>query len=222
MQILYFCCYYFRRSLHTFTYRSQANKNDLDSVLKDIDTLIPTKSTPTTTPPSHNEIDSTTPGNGPLQTSPHVGHTDTTKLAPRRSFLYSILFLFPSSLLCFIRNKFLFPPTFPTLFTLYIRKFNLAIQANVIQIDIPPKVLIILSRTFIHILLTSHRKPQHTQKAHRLMHRQSHQERKKTNSIHRKEAGVEETDLSRRKTRKEAWGVAERWAEREVLGQRER
>lgn len=74
--------------LHSLMQSQASNRNDLDSVLKDIDTLIPTKSTTTPTL-NQNETDIITPGNGPLQTSsPHIGLTDT-KLAPRRYYIFS-------------------------------------------------------------------------------------------------------------------------------------
>lgn len=140
--------------LLTATKLQAANKNDLDSVLKDIDTLIPTKST-STPPPTHHEIDSTTSGNGPVQTSsPHIGHTDT-KVAPSRRFFFISPFIFYlcNSLCTFTCFCWFIHPT--------NRKFNLSLQANVIQIDIPPKVHI-PTTTLVHSQFT------HTQ-AHTLL-----------------------------------------------------
>jgi hypothetical protein len=95
--------------------RSQAtNKNDLKTLLDDIDTLIPTKSPSTTTPTPRTESDSTTPGNGPVQTSsPHIGHTDT-KLAPRR---FSPYILFSSPLLSFSPFTSLFQRSFSAFYS---------------------------------------------------------------------------------------------------------
>lgn len=80
--------------------QNEPAKADLDSVLKDIDTLIPTKTTRTPLSTSTNIDEHATPtGNGPVAT--HTTPPPTTS-APRR-------------------------------------QFNLKIQSNVIQIDIPPK-----------------------------------------------------------------------------------